>query len=286
MNRTIPLIVIVILGIWCSCNSPSEKAREITQEESSVARNQRQASATQKAQPQPVELHSFLQSFTAACCSAFEEESPRIVILPPISTQGTLTPCSDYLADEATRTFIDARAIVLERQHLNSLLDEIDIQAVFNGNGISTEIPSAHVLIVGRYSLVGGAFSLDLKAVEVSTSKVIVSLRSQLRTDRQIRQLAFTATPRREGSQDIHVEELAHSLRIKASYNEIGASELRLLDRVRQRIRRALSDYQDNAFGGSLTPDQLDDMFRRGSEVDCAFGRDSVTLEMEFGDTE
>lgn len=206
-----------------------------------------------------------------------------MAVLPIASTRGGRTPCSDYLADLISAALLSHSIRVVDRQSFKAVLDEIDLTSTFEAPAAKLNIIPADVIVVGRYSLVDGRLNMHLKAVDVRSNSLLLTRLLWFVPDVLTRHLAFSSDFPTMGSEPVRVHEVGDGIRITASFTEAGANQLRLLDRARQVIRRTLADYLRDALGCNLSPDDVERVYRRGTEVDCMFRGHSVNLEMEFG---
>lgn len=228
-------------------------------------------------------LSTICNQFAVTVCSKLNRSRPVVAVLPIADADGRLTPCSEYLADELLSAFLSVSAQAVDRQSLEAVLTEIDLGAAFDRPQQVARIARADVLVVGRYVLAAGALALSVKAVEVSTNRLVHLATDEVRAGRRVRQLAFVGIDGPEDAGAVQVREVQDGVRIRATYTEAGAGQLRLLDRVRQTVRRLHARYLREAMGLELSAEEIEERFRRGVEADCRFDRDSVTLEMEFG---
>ncbi len=171
---------------------------------------------------------------------------------------------------------------VVDRQSLKAVVDELDIAALFDNPAKATRLTMADIVVVGRYAVERGYLHLALKGVAVRSAELVCLGRYNVPVDASIRPyvpVPHNLAPRGEG---MKVWEAQGGVRIRASHREPGADELRLLDRARQHIRRALQWYLVDVAGIRADAETVDKRFRAGREIDCCFRSESVTLEMEF----
>ncbi|UCG16194.1 MAG: hypothetical protein JSV19_12955 [Phycisphaerales bacterium] len=228
-------------------------------------------------------VSAICKQFAETACRKLDRSQPVVAVLPIADADGRLTPCSDYLADELLAAFLSVSAQAVDRRSLEAVLTEIDVGAAFDRPQQVARIARADVLVVGRYALAAGELAMSVKAVDVSTNRLVHLVSDQVRAGRRVRQLAFVGIGGSEGGGAVQVREVEGGVRIRASYTEAGAGQFRLLDRVRQKVRRLHARYLRDAVGLDLSAEGIEERFRRGVEADCRFDGDSVTLEMEFG---
>jgi len=228
-------------------------------------------------------LSDVCRRFARDLADELGERPCTIAVLPVMSQDRVVTAGSEMLADEIMGALADGPYRVVDRQSLKAVMTELDLGAAFDKPSEGKQIPGADVIIVGRYALAAGRLQLHLKAVDVPRNQFLCLRSYETVADRRIRRhMPPPSDPAGEPG-EVRFEETDGGVRIRASYTESGADNLRLLDRVRQRIRRALSWYLTDAVGLSLDAEKIDARFRRGRETDCTFSPGSVTLEMEFG---
>jgi hypothetical protein len=203
-------------------------------------------------------------------------------VLPLTDGTGRATACSELLAGQVMVALRDASFEVADRQLLQAVLEEHDLASVFERGPGPGQIAGADLLVAGRFALAAGRVSLQLKAIEVATNQLVHYGFYTAVPDESL--LAVVVAPPRPtgGGESPQVTRTEAGVRIRASYAEAGADEFRLLDRVRQDIRRTLRWYLADVIGRGPAETNADDLFRRGRETDCVFGRGTVTLEMEF----
>ena len=283
MTARVVVLGCVLLGCGCRHSRSSSDGMQSAPDVDSVPGGVASpGSAT--AQPMPDrDVSTICKEFAATACRKLDRSQPVVAVLPIADAEGRLTPCSDYLADELLSAFLSVSAQAVDRGSLEAVLTEIDLGAAFDRPQQVARITRAGVLVVGRYALAAGELAMSVKAVDVSTNRLVYLVSDQVRAGRRLRQLAFVGIDGAEDSGAVQVREVQGGVRIRASYTEAGAGQFRLLDRVRQRIRLAHARYLRDAVGLDLPADDIEDRFRRGVEIDCRFDRDSVILEMEFG---
>ena len=221
--------------------------------------------------------------FASALVNVLADRPVSLAVLPLPNGDGERTPCSDYLADRVAAALLSHSLQVVDRQSLEAASVEIDLGAAYDNPARAVEIATVDTLILGRYTLTGGMLAMDIKAVEVRSNDLLLSREFQVLPDKRARRLAFSAASPETDAGHASVQEVGDRVHITASYTEIGAAQLRLLDRARQRMRRTLADYLRNALGCELSPLDVEEIYRRGTELDCRFRAHSITLEMEFG---
>lgn len=283
-SRVIIAVYVVIVSAGCNkradpvATGPPQKKPQ----SAPVPPSGSQQENTQRAAVDP--LPAAGADFANALQVALGERRAGIAILPFPDGRGQLTPGSDYLADRVQAALLAKQMKVMDRQSVKAAIAEIDIGAVFDGGSPAPRFAAADLLVVGRYSLAGGLLQLNLKAVDVATNTLLLLRTYELRPDARLRQLAFSTSAMNAPGEEARVEERGGAVRITATYREPHADQLRLLDRVRQRIRRVLASYLRDARGCEGNPDEVEKWYRRGTEIDCQFRDHSVTLQMEFGD--
>jgi hypothetical protein len=232
--------------------------------------------------PPPPTAADPLATFTAKLATRVTPAETVVAVLP-ISADGRATGLSNHLADRVQAALLDAGFRVVDRGSLPAAIMEIDLGRAFEAPSAATALTAADLLIVGRYALTGGKLHVDLKAVAVASNEILAIESFHTDPTPHERELAFAALQSRADPGATSVREHDGKILVRAAYKEAGGDKFHLLDRVRQRIRAGLAAYVRDALGRTLSPEELDRLYRRGREVDCHFDRGAVTLEMEFG---
>ena len=287
MNRPLP---VALKALCCSlllssCQEPTETVRLVPHSQDTRLPAQKTTTDVDRSHDASTTdtLQKICQEFSSALSERLADQSANIAVLPLLDDHGRTTGCSSYLADQLLAALLQQSLQVADRQSLKASLTEIDLASVFENPKALPHIAAIDVLIVGRYALVGGYLEMDLKAVEVRTNNLLLLESTAARADRRVRRLALSSAESVGESEQTSVEEHGNMLRVRASYGEDGADTLRLLDRVRQRIRRTLAGYLRDGLGCEVSMEELESIYRRGSEIDCEFRSNIVTLEMQFG---
>lgn len=223
-------------------------------------------------------------SFASEVRQLLKDSGAQTAVLPPVDERtNRISPCSTALADLLVDALVRAGLGVVDRETLARSWEEIDLAAAFDNTAPAADIAPADLLVVGRYNLVAGNLELRVKAVEVRTNRLVLTRALVMHPDARLKSLATQTTQSATPGRDVSVDQKGSIVQITASHAEPGADTLRLLDRVRQKQRRALGDYLREAMGCKMSADELEQLFLNGRESDCRFGDGEVTLVMEFG---
>ncbi|MBN1513091.1 MAG: hypothetical protein JXB13_13840 [Phycisphaerae bacterium] len=221
-------------------------------------------------------------AFARELAVRFPEGRRVAAVLPLNAGDHRLTASSDLLAEQVMVALRDASFEVADRQLLQAVLQEQDMAGVFEQGQSPRRLAGADVLVAGRFALATGRVSLQLKAIDVATNQLVHYGSYAAVPDDNL--LALLATPPAPagGGEAPQITRTDTGVGIRATYREAGADSFRLLDRVRQEIRRSLRWYLVDVVGKSAAQADADEVFRSGRETDCAFGQGAVILEMEF----
>ena len=226
----------------------------------------------------PNACHTFAQELA----DRLPNERRVAAVLPLTGSDRRVTASSDLLAEHVMVALRNATFEVADRQLLQAVLQEQDLAGVFEQGRSPPQVAGADLLVAGRFALAGGRVSLQLKAIDVATNRLIHYGSYAATPDESL--LAVLAAPPTPagGGEAPRVTRTDAGVRIRATYAEAGADSFRLLDRVRQEIRRTLRWYLADVVGRGQAQEDADGIFRGGRETDCVFGQGSVILEMEF----
>ncbi len=101
----------------------------------------------------------------------------RIAVLPLVDSDGGVRRIGVLLSEGIERTLVEHGRPVVDRIHLNALLDEIDLQQALAANlsaaRAASTIAKVDVLLVGRTVDAGDEMLCAVRALQVSTSHVL-----------------------------------------------------------------------------------------------------------------
>ncbi len=286
MARPTALVVMVCSAGWSASCSHSDRRRDVAPDRPQLPSQRPIDTLAGPEEPESTPggtLETACAEFATRLVEALPDRQVRVAVLPLADSTGGVAAGSHFLADQLAAALLSRSLLVADRASLQAVLEEIDLASTYDNPLPALAIAPADVLVVGRYDLAAGVLTVDLKAVEVHSNRLLLVHPMRARPDQRLRRLTFSLPLSGPHEGDIEFRELGDRVRIAAAYTEVGAGQLRLLDRVRQKLRQGLAAYLRDALGCEFAPDEVEEIYRRGTEVDCQFGPQSVHLEMEFG---
>ena len=161
MMRSIPAALLLAV---CGCAEPAGKPRPAPPPA---------APATDKL---PAKLRAVSKRLATALAASIAP-GKAVAVLPLADTDGGVTRLGAVLGEGIEAELRRQGLAVVDRAHLNRLLDEVDLQMALTGDakqiGRGGKLSGADVLIVGRTVDAGKSVLCSAKAVDVRTSRVL-----------------------------------------------------------------------------------------------------------------
>jgi len=230
-------------------------------------------------------------NFAAAVKNKGGRSVKRFVILHFPNARGQVTVLSKHLAEMLADSLRSQNLQRLERENLAKVFAEVSMNEMGSLKNMKTaSVMGADILVIGEYALSGANIVIRTRATVVANTKVLHEQRWSVSSDKAMRAMAFQVI--RSGKNNIsatagpgdigRVWEADGFVLVAEDYTQRGATQGRLLDRVKQKIRKRLFSYYRNVllFKGSV--DDMERLFKLGDVEDAAFNPGAVYLKMKF----
>lgn len=186
MSRTGIATALALMMFLCGCAKPAQSPGHTADAPISETRTTGQHPRTRTAkQPTP---HPY-ERVAKACENLAEQIADKlpagkiVAVLPMLDAGGGVRRLGVLAAEEIERVLLDRKVNLVDRQHLNALLGEKDLQiaTLTEGKGIAkaVELTGADILIVGRTVRSGQEVLISAKALSVQTGRPIVATRKE-----------------------------------------------------------------------------------------------------------
>jgi len=289
-------LVLLCGGLWTLCTAceSTKKTRKEQVAKAAAAAPAHKPQPVKSTRPRPTPQEQITAAFDGFARTTAEKGTRRVkrfVVLPFAEPSARTTVLSKHLAGMMADALRSRGLQRLERENLAELFAEARMNEMTGEGNIKTaRVMGADILVVGEYAQAGGRIAMKARAVAVADTRVLHEGRWSVPSDKELRAMAFRIVRSGEkrarespAAGDVgRVWEENGFILIAEEYIRAGASEARLLDRVKQKIRRRLFAYCRRVLLVEKSADDLEDLFKRGEVEDARFDPGKVYLKMKF----
>lgn len=241
--------------------------------------------------PRPTPEEEIKAAFARFAKTVATRGVKHFVILPFAEPGGRMTVLSKHLAGMMADSLCLRGLERLERENLADLFAEVRMSEMGGAGNLKTaRVMGADLLVVGESALAAAKIAIKVRAIEVANTRVLHEGRWSVRSDKNLRALAFQVVRSAEKDKGASSDpgdvgrlwEEDGYIFAAEQYAQPGASQGRLLDRVKQKIRKRFYAYCRQVLLLQKSTDELEDLFKRGEVEDAAFDPGKVYLKMKF----